>query len=339
MRIGCGLYGIATLLWIVGSAGAARADPPTGMAGRLVRHYHMQRVAQEGCWFALSYASDDKIDGGALPARYAERPHAAGSAILAVVTPRDFSALHRLQTDEVWHFYGGTPLTLLLLYPDGTGRTVTLGNDVFAGELPQFTVPHGVWQGSRPRSSAPGSYAFVGTQLSPGFDYADFEIGYRDDLQHRYPAFASDISRLTRSEFSVAPPRSTAAVTASPAIAWPSRETPEVAVSPGVSLQELVGRVAEKARTSRVSVAKFTLAPGGSSGMSFNHQALEVFLVTDGSGVVHLGDHSAAVSSGSTVFIPAEAVHSIEAGNRASLTFFAISAPAFSPEDYVRVAP
>ena len=69
------------------------------------------------------------------------------SAIVALETPRDFSALHRLQSDEVWHFYSGTPLTMPLLYPDGHGETVTLGANVGAGQLPQVTVPGGVWRG------------------------------------------------------------------------------------------------------------------------------------------------------------------------------------------------
>jgi predicted cupin superfamily sugar epimerase len=175
------------------------------MAGKLVAHYHMQPVPQEGVWFSLTYTSEDQLDGATLPPRYAGRNHAAGNAIVGLETPRDFSAMHRLRSDEVWHFYGGSPLKMLLLYPDGHGQTMTLGGNVLAGELPQVTVPHGVWQGSEPRASSAGSYSFFGTQLSPGFDYADFEMGYRDELQQRYPAFSKAIARLTRAEFARSP--------------------------------------------------------------------------------------------------------------------------------------
>jgi len=185
----------------VNPAPAADSVLPTGLAGRLVRQFHMTRVPQEGVWFSVSYVSEDQLSGAMLPPRYAGRAHAAGSAILAVATPRDFSALHRLQTDEVWHFYSGAPVRMLLLYPDGHGRTVTLGTDVFAGQVPQFTVPHGVWQGAAPQAKSPDGYSFVGTQLSPGFDYADFEIGYRDELTRLYPKFSASIARLTRAEF------------------------------------------------------------------------------------------------------------------------------------------
>jgi predicted cupin superfamily sugar epimerase len=94
---------------------------------------------------------------------------------------------------------------LLLLYPDGEGRRVTLGPDALAGESPQVTVPHGVWMGAAPRDPAPSAYSLFGTQLTPAFDYADFEPGYRDELQRRYPGFAADVARLTRAEFTAAP--------------------------------------------------------------------------------------------------------------------------------------
>jgi len=201
------------LVWtLMGAiATAATAEPaatpePADKAARLISRFHMTRVPQEGVWFSVSYASDDTLAGDALPQRYEGHPHAAGSAILVVATTYDFSALHRLRTDEVWHFYGGSPLEIVLLYPDGQVRRVTLGNDVDAGQIPQFTVPHGVWQGAAPKDSSPEAYVFAGTQLSPGFDYADFEIGYRDELTRRYPSAAADIARLTRAEYAHRPP-------------------------------------------------------------------------------------------------------------------------------------
>jgi predicted cupin superfamily sugar epimerase len=337
---------------------AAPPPVPAGMAGKLIAYYHMQPIPAEGAWFSVTYSTEDAIDGAALPARYAGRKHAAGSAIVVIETPRDFSALHRLQTDEVWHFYGGSPLTMLLLYPDGHGRTVTLGANVLAGESPQVTVPRGVWQGSAPRDSAPGSYSFVGTQMSPAFDAADFEIGYRDELQRRYPAFAKEIARLSRAEFARrpadaeraangevtaprAPPKVPGASTPSAlsAATFSAEDLPTTTMAPGVALQELVGRVARNAKTPALSIAKFNLAPGSSSGMSFNHRAVEVFLVTQGSGQVRLGSEVTAVGPDSTVFIPAEVPHSIEAGPGSMLEFYAVSAPAFAPEDYELVKP
>jgi predicted cupin superfamily sugar epimerase/mannose-6-phosphate isomerase-like protein (cupin superfamily) len=326
---------------------AGDLPPPPGAAGRLIAHFQMKRIPQEGAWYSVTYTSEDLLDGALLPPRYAGRPHAAGGAIVVVVTPRDFSALHRLATDEVWHFYSGSPLGLLLLYPDGTGRTVTLGNNVSGGELPQFTVPKGVWQGAAPVTSTAPGFSFVGTQMSPGFDAGDFEIGYRDELVRRYPAFAAGIGRLTRAEFvtragasSSGPAASaTPAPPAMPARVFSAEDIPGATPSPGVSLQELVGRVAPLAKSAALSIAKFTLSPGHSSGTSFNRLSQEAFLVIDGSGEVHLGDKVTPVTAESTVFIPAGEVHSIQADPNSTLTFYAVSAPAFRPEDYVSVKP
>jgi predicted cupin superfamily sugar epimerase/mannose-6-phosphate isomerase-like protein (cupin superfamily) len=341
------IAGLAIVAMLASEAAGARATgarmpaAPLGMAGRLVKHFHMQRIPEEGAWFAVTYASEDRLDGALLPPRYAGQPHAMGGAIVAVVTARDFSAMHRLKTDEVWHFYSGAPLKLLLLYPDGKGRTVTLGPNVLGGQFAQFTVPKGVWQGAAPVTGTAHGFSFVGTEMAPAFETGDFEIGYRDELQRRYPAFAKRIRRLTRAEFANGadrPPRP-AAAPGLPAQAFAADDIAAVTPTPGVTLRELVGRVAPLAKTETLSIAKFTLAPGRSSGTSFNHRSQEVFLVIDGSGEVHLGDKVTPVVAESTVVIPAGEVHSIEADPNSTLTFYAVSAPAYSPEDYVAVKP
>ncbi len=324
-------------------AGDARADDmasmPPGMAGKLIAHYHMQRVPQEGVWFSLGYVSEDTLAGSALPERYANQAHAAGSAIFVVATDTDFSALHCLQTDETWHWYGGAPLELLLLNPDGHGQSVILGNDVWHGQTPQFTVPHGVWQGAAPiRGRGTGRYSFAGTQLSPAFDARDFAIGYRDQLQTRYPAFRREIEAFTRIEFATAPTAPQAkneAPAGSEAHVFNTSAVPVVTAAPGVSLQELVGRLAPNAGTASLSVARFSLAPGTGSGKSFNHRGLEILLVTQGQGQVLLDREIVPVERDSVVYLPPGAVHEITAAARGELGFYAITVPAFSPEDYV----
>lgn len=186
-------------------ASPAPAAEPTGMAGRLIAHFKMERIPVEGPWFTLTYVSADALAPGGLPARYEQVAHKAGSAIYALETAADFSALHRLKTDEIWHYYSGAPLEMLLLYPDGRDETVIVGPDVFDGQSPQFVVPQGVWQGSRPMSDAPDAYTLFGDTLAPGFEYTDFEIGYRDELQKAYPKAAAKIAELTRAEHATRP--------------------------------------------------------------------------------------------------------------------------------------
>lgn len=166
-------------------------------ARHLIERFKMELIPQEGAWFAPTYRSSEGVTvAGAT--RYAGA-RCACSAIYCVQTRADFSGLHRLATDELWHFYDGFPLELLLLHPDGRGETVRFGRDVAAGEHPQLLVPRDVWQASRP-IGGDEAWTFFGNTLAPGFEYADFEIGYRDELAARYPAFAAKIAELTRPE-------------------------------------------------------------------------------------------------------------------------------------------
>jgi hypothetical protein len=166
-------------------------------ARAIIDRFKMERIPQEGAWFAPSFRSDERVSiAGAT--RYAG-PRAAYSAIYCLQTREDFSGLHRLATDELWHFYDGWPIELLLLHPDGRGELAVLGRDLDAGQRPQLLVPRDAWQASRPIGGA-DAWTFFGNTLAPGFEYADFEIGYREELTARYPAFAQKIAELTRPE-------------------------------------------------------------------------------------------------------------------------------------------
>ncbi|MDN3023868.1 cupin domain-containing protein [Streptomyces sp. S.PB5] len=149
----------------------------------LVAHYGLEPIPREGGLFRRTWAGPERADG---------RPE--GSAIVALLTADDFSALHRLPSDEVWHFYLGDPLELLLLAPDGTSSTAVLGPDVVAGQHVQLTVPAGTWMGARPR----GAWTFFGCTMAPGFTYEGYEHGEFEALVARYPAEAERIAGLCR---------------------------------------------------------------------------------------------------------------------------------------------
>ena len=153
----------------------------------------------------------------------------------------------------------------------------------------------GVWQGAAPITSTARSLYFVGTQMSPGFDSSDFEVGYREELVRLYPAFAKSIGRLTRAEFITGagepPSRTDASGTLSRV--FTAEDIPSVSASTGVRLQELVDRFAPLANSSTLSIAKLNLSPGRSSATSFDHRSQEVFPVIDGTGGVHLGGFDA----------------------------------------------
>ncbi|HEX3985831.1 MAG TPA: cupin domain-containing protein [Acidobacteriaceae bacterium] len=149
---------------------------------------------REGGWFAETWRAQETIR--ALPELYgsgAER--AAGTAIYYLLEPGHFSEMHRLRSDEVFHFYLGDPVEMLQLWPDGTGRRVMLGTDLAAGILPQTVVPQGVWQGSRLVEG--GRFALLGCTVSPGFDYEDYESGTRAELLAEWREWADLIEGLT----------------------------------------------------------------------------------------------------------------------------------------------
>jgi len=149
----------------------------------------------EGGYFAETYRSPDQIPAAALPSRYGGA-RAAGTAIYYLLTPDTFSAMHRLASDEIFHFYLGDPVEMLQLRPDGSHHVVLIGPDLEAGERPQVIVPRDVWQGARLRPG--GRYALLGTTVAPGFDYADYETGQRPHLLATHPGAKERITALTR---------------------------------------------------------------------------------------------------------------------------------------------
>ena len=163
-------------------------------AEQLIAALQLQPLPREGGWYRETYRSADTLPAAALP--HYGRDKAAGTAIYYLLTPDTFSALHRLPTDEVFHFYLGGPVRMLQLFPDNTGREIILGPDISAGQQLQAVVPRGVWQGSLLEPGA--AFALLGTTMAPGFDFADFEAGDPAALVAQYPGHAGLIRRLTR---------------------------------------------------------------------------------------------------------------------------------------------
>jgi len=163
-------------------------------AEELIRLLKLEPHLREGGWFRETYRADEHIAPAALPPRY-RGARAAGTAIYYLLTPNTCSALHRLGSDEIFHFYLGGPVRMLQLFPDGQGKQIVLGPDLAAGQSPQLVVPRGVWQGSFLEPD--GSFALLGCTVAPGFDYADYEQGRRAELITQYPAFREMIRRLT----------------------------------------------------------------------------------------------------------------------------------------------
>mgnify|MGYP000102446744 CR=1 FL=1 len=162
---------------------------------RLVDKLGLSVVPREGGHFAETYRSDESVPASALGSRHS-RDKSVSTAIYYLLTADTFSEMHSLISDEVYHFYGGDPVEMLQLLPDGSHNLITLGSDILAGQAVQVVVPRGVWQGSRLKSG--GEYALLGTTVAPGFDSSDYEHGDRERLIRDYPDCARMIRSLTR---------------------------------------------------------------------------------------------------------------------------------------------
>jgi predicted cupin superfamily sugar epimerase len=163
----------------------------------VIEMLQLEPLPLEGGFFRQSYKSSETISPPALPARYRQE-RVFGTAIYAVLTPADFSAMHRLDTDEIFHFYYGDPLEMLLLHPDGSGEVFLLGQDLPAGQRPQKVVARNTWQGTRLAVGGQHGFALIGTTMAPGFEWAGFDLGERDALVKQYPAFADMIAARVR---------------------------------------------------------------------------------------------------------------------------------------------
>lgn len=161
---------------------------------QLIQQYNLQ-PHPEGGWYKQTYKSSESIRAEALPERFGgDRPFS--TAIYFLLEKGDFSAFHRIKSDECWHFYHGDPLEIFVFQQNGELTVTTLGNDISKGYLFQYIVPAGCWFASRP---APGSqYCFVGCTVAPGFDFADFEMADAEYLTGKYPNHSAEIRLLCR---------------------------------------------------------------------------------------------------------------------------------------------
>lgn len=160
-------------------------------ADDIIRLLDLKPLIIEGGFFRETYRSPEQVNPLAK-----NQKRSLATAIYYLLTPETFSQMHRVPGDEIFHFYLGDPVEMLQIAPEGMGRIITLGRDINAGMQLQHVVPGGYWQGARLRSG--GRFALMGTTMSPGFDYADYETGSRDTLTRKFPQHSEMVRVLTR---------------------------------------------------------------------------------------------------------------------------------------------
>ena len=149
----------------------------------------------EGGYYKETYRSNVLLKQQSLPIGF-DGDRNSSTAIYFLLEKGNFSAFHRIKSDECWHFYAGKTLLIYVIDKSGQLEIIKLGNNVLAGEVFQAVVPADCWFASEP---APDSnFSFVGCTVSPGFDFNDFELATADELSEIYPAHQALIERLCR---------------------------------------------------------------------------------------------------------------------------------------------
>jgi uncharacterized protein len=158
----------------------------------IIQHLNLEKHPTEGGYFSETYRSKETIKD------YKGSERSVSTAIFYLLTNETdaFSEMHRLQTDEIFHFYLGDPVEMLHLYPDGTGKKIIFGNDLANGMQPQVIVPANVWQGARLIEG--GRFCLMGTTMAPGFEYSEYQSGSQKELSKRFPEYKKIIAELTR---------------------------------------------------------------------------------------------------------------------------------------------
>lgn len=149
----------------------------------------------EGGYFKEVYRADEIIPAQSLHERYSgERNHS--TSIYFLLTGNEFSAFHRIKSDETWHFYTGSPVTVHMINSKGEYSNIKLGAIADNGEVFQFTIPHGVWFAASVDER--NSFALVGCTVAPGFHFDDFELGKREEMIKLFPQCEGVINKFTR---------------------------------------------------------------------------------------------------------------------------------------------
>ncbi len=161
---------------------------------QLVAQHNMQ-PHPEGGYYKETYRSEETIHQAALSGRFSG-DRSFSTAIYFLLEQGNFSAFHKIKSDECWHFYAGQTLEVYIIHRSGELEIVKLGSDIGNEETFQHVVPAGCWFASRPAKHA--DFCFVGCTVSPGFDFADFELAKADELMAAYPEHAPTIGSLCR---------------------------------------------------------------------------------------------------------------------------------------------
>ena len=161
---------------------------------QLIQQFALQQHP-EGGWYKETYKSTELLPLAALPQRF-NGDRSFSTAIYFLLEQGNFSAFHKIKSDECWHFYTGEPLVVYIISQQGALDIIELGNDINKGHVFQYVVPANCWFASRP--AAESNFCFVGCTVAPGFDFEDFDLADAAELSNQYPQHRNIIHELCR---------------------------------------------------------------------------------------------------------------------------------------------
>ena len=165
-------------------------------AQELIDRLNLVPLPEEGGYYRETYRSDAGLVAARAYGIDAETGRCPCTAIYYLVVPESFSALHRVRSDEMFHFYAGDAAEMIQIDEEGRLARFVLGNDIAGGETPQVLVRRGVWQGVRLLPG--GKWCLMGCTVAPGFEFEDFEVAPREELVRMFPQHREQVERFTR---------------------------------------------------------------------------------------------------------------------------------------------
>jgi predicted cupin superfamily sugar epimerase len=138
----------------------------------------------------VTFMSGQRIAPGGLPAPF-EGGRPLGSALYFMLTPDEPVKLHRIRNDQLYHYYLGDPIEVLMMLTDGTTQHHIVGPDLRAGHKVQLYIPGNTFHTARVIGTRQW---FLGASTEwPGVQPADVELGKADELAAKYPSVAEQI--------------------------------------------------------------------------------------------------------------------------------------------------
>ncbi|MEN6385565.1 MAG: cupin domain-containing protein [Phycisphaerales bacterium] len=148
----------------------------------IIKFFNMIPLPNEGGYYIETYRSHELLNN--LPQRY-QGQRCFSTSILYLITPASFSKLHKVKSDEIFHFHFGDPVEMLQITETGQVQTLILGTNFLENQKPQAIVPKDTWQAAKLLPG--GNFALLGCTVAPGFEFADYQHADKDKIIMQFP--------------------------------------------------------------------------------------------------------------------------------------------------------